>query len=84
MNKIRNTDKKQVLTINGGSSSIKFALYEIDTSLKPLLTGEMANIGTANVILSYHKGAHRSNNQVNVLIAKPNTATHWLISWLEK
>ena len=40
--------KNCVLTINGGSSSIKFALYEIEESLTQLFYGEMESIGTKN------------------------------------
>lgn len=38
---------RRVLTINGGSSSIKFALFEQVGLLKRLLTGEIERIGLA-------------------------------------
>ncbi|MCX6929546.1 MAG: acetate/propionate family kinase, partial [Verrucomicrobia bacterium] len=34
-----------VLTINGGSSSIKFALFQADTKLQRMLTGQIEGIG---------------------------------------
>ena len=34
-----------VLTINGGSSSIKFALFEADAGLRRILAGQIAGIG---------------------------------------
>jgi acetate kinase len=37
--------KPRVLTINGGSSSIKFALYEVDGSLRRVLKGGIDRIG---------------------------------------
>lgn len=37
-----------LLTINGGSSSIKFALYGIDEKLNKILSGEIKRIGLAN------------------------------------
>ena len=40
------SNKNNLLTINGGSSSIKFALYEMEESLKLLFYGEIENIGT--------------------------------------
>ena len=49
---IMNSIKSGVLTINGGSSSIKFSLYEIDESLKQLFYGEMEGIGTKHTKLS--------------------------------
>ena len=34
-----------ILTVNTGSSSLKFALYETGTKLLPLLSGKVAGIG---------------------------------------
>lgn len=36
---------KQILTINGGSSSIKFALFTADESLHQILQGKIERIG---------------------------------------
>ena len=35
----------RVLTINGGSSSIKFALFEVGAALRQILGGELERIG---------------------------------------
>jgi len=35
----------QILTINGGSSSIKFALFEVGDPLRRILEGEIERIG---------------------------------------
>jgi acetate kinase len=40
-----------ILTINGGSSSIKFALFEADESLRRILEGEMERIGLPEATL---------------------------------
>ena len=42
-----------VLTINGGSSSIKFALYQNNKSSNRLLHGNMDRIGLPDSKLSY-------------------------------
>ena len=47
------SDKNNLLTINGGSSSIKFALYETEETLKQLYYGEIENIGTKNAVLNF-------------------------------
>ncbi len=39
------TDTRHVLTINGGSSSIKFALFESGESLRRILAGRIEGIG---------------------------------------
>lgn len=37
--------EKTLLTINGGSSSIKFTLYNVDESLTPFLSGKLTGLG---------------------------------------
>ncbi len=36
----------RIVTINGGSSSIKFALFEVGSSLQRVLSGAIERIGT--------------------------------------
>ncbi|HMH19087.1 MAG TPA: acetate/propionate family kinase [Burkholderiales bacterium] len=43
---------KNILTINGGSSSIKFALFAADRTLSRTLTGQIERIGTPGAVLS--------------------------------
>jgi acetate kinase len=42
----------RILTINGGSSSIKFALYRAATNPEPVLSGEIERIGTPEASMS--------------------------------
>ena len=42
----------RVLTINGGSSSIKFALFEINASLQRVLAGQIERIGLPNPVFT--------------------------------
>jgi acetate kinase len=42
-----------ILTINGGSSSVKFALFDGDGGLKRRLTGKIERIGAGNATLSF-------------------------------
>ena len=46
-----NPAKPRVLTINGGSSSIKFALFEADDSLRRILEGGIERIGLPEATL---------------------------------
>ena len=73
-----------VLTINGGSSSIKFALYEIEGSLTQLFYGEMESIGTKNTKLSFNNTITNQKNSVNIKAADHDDAANFLIDWLEK
>ncbi len=47
------TGKTNILAINGGSSSIKFALFESGESLKELFHGQLEGIGRKNSELSF-------------------------------
>jgi acetate kinase len=75
---------KCVLTINGGSSSIKFALYEVGNSLKQLVKGEMENIGMKGSNLTFTNDVFNRKQNVKVEATDHTTAIEFLISWLEK
>jgi acetate kinase len=45
------TDKPRILTINGGSSSIKFALFEDGGPLRRILEGRIERIGQPEVTM---------------------------------
>jgi acetate kinase len=74
--------KPCVLAINGGSSSIKFALYEVDGRLTQSLSGELENIGAKNTALNY-KNANEKYS-IKAEAADHNEAANFLIDWLEK
>ena len=48
-----NQGKASVLTINSGSSSIKFALYSMGESMQRTLAGKMDRIGLAEATLTF-------------------------------
>lgn len=50
-----------ILTINGGSSSIKFALFEAGDSLRRVLEGEIERIGLPDARL-WVKGLNAADN----------------------
>jgi acetate kinase len=71
----------RILTINGGSSSIKFALFEAGESLRPVLDGSIERIGLANATFAV-KGSENCSRP----LAVPNhtVAVNVLMDWLEK
>jgi len=75
---------KSILTINGGSSSIKFALYEIDGSLTQLLSGEIENIGIGNTKLNFNDLNTDQKNSISIKADNYDNAAIFLIDWLEK
>jgi acetate kinase len=76
--------KDCLLSINGGSSSIKYALYEIKDTLNQLLSGEMEGIGTGNATLSFVNLKSDPKLHVDIPVADHTEAGHWLVKWLEK
>jgi acetate kinase len=76
--------KNCVLTINGGSSSIKFALYETGGSLKQLFSGEIESIGTKKTKLNFNNNITNQKNSLDIQVANHDEAANFLIDWLEK
>jgi len=78
------TGKNCVLSINGGSSSIKFALYNIEESLAQLFYGQLENIGEKNTKLSFSDTVTNQKNSINIKAVDHSEAVIFLIEWLEK
>ena len=74
----------RILTINGGSSSIKFALFEAGTPLRLILAGEIARIGLPEATLRV-RGAHQEDNFSQPVTAPDHpAAVSALMDWLEE
>ena len=74
--------KSNLLTINGGSSSIKFALYEIEVSLKQLFYGAIENIGTKKAVLNFIDVINKKKNTININSVNYDESVNLLIDWL--
>ena len=79
-----NPVQKIILTINGGSSSIKFALYRTEKPFIRLLHGNIDRIGLSDSKLTFIEGAKNNEKSVQVELQDHQTATSFLIDWLEK
>ncbi|MEO7493388.1 MAG: acetate/propionate family kinase [Massilia sp.] len=75
------TNSAQVLTINAGSSSIKFALYALDPEPKIAFDGTIDDIGGAHSRFTVHGS---TSDQVDRLFPIPErvTAVNVLVDWL--
>ncbi len=73
-----------ILTINGGSSSIKFSLYKIEEPLNQIYYGQIENIGSAKAKLSFNNSAAEQKSNISIEAADHNEAANNLIDWLEK
>ena len=74
----------RILTINGGSSSIKFALFEAGDSLRRILEGGIERIGLPEAALRV-KGLNRADNFSRSVTAPDHTvAVGALMDWIEE
>ena len=78
------SNKSSVLTINGGSSSIKFALYAVKVSLILIFSGEVQNIGTQTCKLNFTKADSGEQGIIDIKDGDHNEANDFLINWLER
>ena len=76
--------ESQILTINGGSSSIKFALFEAGDPLRRILAGSVERIGLPDAALRV-KGLDPADNFSKPLAAPDHTAAvGGLMDWIEQ
>ena len=73
-----------ILTINGGSSSIKFALYEAVNPLKRGLYGKVDRIGLSGTNLTFNEPTKKKPKSFKLAAANHKSAANSLIDWLEK
>jgi acetate kinase len=79
-----NPASPRILTINGGSSSIKFALFEAGNSLRRILEGGIERIGLPAPTLRV-KGVDQTDNFSRSVTAPDHTvAVGVLMDWLEE
>jgi acetate kinase len=78
------SDKSSILTLNGGSSSIKFALYEAGKPLKRGLHGNLDRIGLSGTDLTFNEPGKKQPTILKLTAADHKSAANFLIAWLEK
>jgi len=72
-----------VLTINGGSSSIRFAVVEAGQSPKRVLNGKMDRIGGSDASLTLDRGLDQHATHTKLKIKRNDTVVDSLLDWLE-
>jgi acetate kinase len=80
---IMNMDQSCVLTISGGSSSIKFALYRIDDAPECLLHGKIDRIGLSDSNLTFQTKKANKKGTFRIETSDHLSAAYFLIDWLE-
>ena len=74
----------RILTINGGSSSIKFALYQTGEPLKRGLYGKVDRIGLPGTNLTFNHQTKKQPESRKLDAADHKSASNSLLDWLEK
>jgi acetate kinase len=72
-----------VLTINAGSSSIRFAIFEACQPPRRLLQGKMERILSDDASLTVDHGVGSAPTQIKADIKEGGTAIDFLLDWLE-
>ena len=78
------TIQNNVLTINGGSSSIKFVLYQTGEPLERGLHGKVDRIGLSGTNLTFHDPTGKPQNSRSIAASDHKSAAKFLIDWLEE
>lgn len=76
------SNEARFLIINGGSSSIKFAIYRIGSTLERELHGMIERIGREGTTLSFSTPTRDLQEQRNVPVPAQLTAVDFLVQWL--
>jgi acetate kinase len=78
-----NRESFSLLTINGGSSTIRFALYEEDEPLRLLLDGKVDRVGLSGTNLTFKDSTGKSQDSRTIDPADHRSAVAFLLNWLE-
>jgi acetate kinase len=78
------TPEARILTINGGSSSIKFSMFEMGDPLLRLLKGAITGIGQAKGTLTVHGATGTCDLSRSVALADHAGAVRVLMAWLRE
>ena len=77
-----NVSRDRILTINAGSSSIKFAVFE-SGSFRRTLSGRIEGIGSSESVLAVDAGGSAPSRKERIEVPDPSRANERLIDWLK-
>jgi acetate kinase len=73
-----------ILTVNGGSSSIKFAVYEANEPLKRVFSGTVERIGLPGANLTFRDPIRNLQDHVSINATDHRSAAASWIDWFEE
>ena len=74
---------QSILTINGGSSSIKFALYEAGEPLRRRLSGKVDRVGLRGTNFTFKDSTRKTPDSRTIGASDHRSAVAFLLDWLE-
>ena len=78
------TIRDNILVINGGSSSIKFAIYTTGKIPELIFNGNIERIGSGGSNLSFRDSTKNRKNRIALNCPDIRSAVKFLIEWLDK
>jgi acetate kinase len=79
-----NTGNKNILAVNGGSSSIKFSLYDAGDPPSKWLSGKITRIGLKDAKLTFTNNRNNTKDELPVNAPGLAEAADFLAVWLQK
>jgi acetate kinase len=76
--------KPALLAMNGGSSSIRFAVYGGGAKMRRILDGKVDRIGLPGTHLAFRDRATGASGRRRIAVGDHRTAVGFLMGWLEK
>lgn len=80
---IQETRKPYVLAVNGGSSSIKFALFAVSQPLRRVLSGKVERIGMPGTVLTVTNLASGRTRSLDLQASDPSACVSSVLELLE-
>ena len=74
----------RILTINGGSSSIRFALFQTGDELKRMLHGKVDRIGLSGTTMTFSDPAGNQPGSQQLPIRDQKRVSQFLVDWLQE
>lgn len=75
---------ERVLTINGGSSSIKFAVFDVAELPQKELFGHIDRVGSSQSTLTFTAAGAQQPFSESIPVMDQASAVNYLVDWLEK
>lgn len=71
-----------ILTINGGSSSIKFAVFQYASSIKRVIEGSIDRIGLNGASFTFNNLVSQQHDRYLIPVSNHQSAAIYLLDWL--